>query len=276
MERVYIVLCGLLLIEKYKRGNNEFIFTLKNPHGVEPTCFGRKIESRYGSYCNPKYGPVFCGDKYALDIFVGDYCNREDSCWIENDENSAYKCHSDYKRSLFVNTDGPDKRNKFIVLDYEVYTSEISKDYVYIICKYPAIMWNYIQTNDISEELLKEINDDTELRNDFDLICCDDKRILMKVSRYCLKNPSELLPNTTIVDKQYDSYLREWLGNEYEWKLLYRASEHEYTAKSFHYICDFIKPTLVIIKSTEGWIFGGYATHTWDKYGMYNMVLIIL
>ena len=76
--------------------------------------------------------------------------------------------------------------------------------------------------------------------------------------------------------KKYDSYLREWLGNEYEWKLLYRASEHGYTTKSFHCFCDFIKPTLVIIKSTEGWIFGGYATHTWDNYGMYNMILIIL
>ena len=63
--------------------------------------------------------------------------------------------------------------------------------------------------------------------------------------------------------QSYDDKLREWLGNDYRWKLLYRASEHGYTAESFHECCDNKGPTLVIIKSSEGWIFGGYTTQSW-------------
>ena len=67
---------------------------------------------------------------------------------------------------------------------------------------------------------------------------------------------SSFLKESIINKKQYDRYLKEWLGNEYKWKLLYRASEHDYTGESFHEYCDDKGPTLVIIKSTEGWIFG--------------------
>ena len=66
---------------------------------------------------------------------------------------------------------------------------------------------------------------------------------------YYLKNPSELLVNTQLVNQQYDAKLREWAGN-HKWKLLYRASEHGYTSKSFHECCNDKKPTLIVIKSS--------------------------
>ena len=96
----------------------------------------------------------------------------------------------------------------------------------------------------------------------WDAIHCEDSNIRLKISRYYFKNPSKFLPNTHIVDKKYDSYLRKWVGDN-KWKLLYRSSEHEYTTESFHEYCDDKKPTLVVIKSSEGWIFGGYTTRSW-------------
>ena len=69
--------------------------------------------------------------------------------------------------------------------------------------------------------------------------------------------------------------MREWLGSDYDMKLLYRASEHGYTAKSFHKYCDDKGPTLIIIKSSEGWIFGGYTTQSWSGDGIYNDMIII-
>ena len=67
-----------------------------------------------------------------------------------------------------------------------------------------------------------------------------------------------------LVNKEYDDKLREWNG-DYNWKLIYRASEHGYTARSFHKYCDDVKgPTLIVIKSSEGWIFGGYTTKSWS------------
>ncbi len=75
---------------------------------------------------------------------------------------------------------------------------------------------------------------------------------------------------------EYDSKLKEWIG-DYKWKLIYRTSEHGYSAESFHECCDDVQgPTLIIIKSIEGWILGGYTTQSWkavhpNEYGcIYN------
>ena len=73
---------------------------------------------------------------------------------------------------------------------------------------------------------------------------------------------SPFLRNTIIFGNEYDSYLKEWVC-DYKWKLLYRSSEHDYTAKSFHEYCDDKGPTLIVVKSNEGWIFGGYTTQSW-------------
>ena len=80
---------------------------------------------------------------------------------------------------------------------------------------------------------------------------------------------SPFLRNTILFGQEYDSYLREWVG-DYKWKLLYRASEHGYSSKSFHEHCDDKGPTLIVIKSSGGWIFGGYTTQSWSGDGIYN------
>ena len=76
-------------------------------------------------------------------------------------------------------------------------------------------------------------------------------------------------------NSDYDDILREWLGNDYAMKLIYRASEHGYTAKSFYEYCDDKGPTLIIIKSSEEWIFGGYTTQSWSGDGIDNDMIII-
>ena len=235
---------------------------MKNPHGVEPTQYMKKKDDFFAINCDPGYGPLF-----SSVIHIDDNCNKENSCYIYDQCVSTYECHPEYKSSLFVNTDGPDNRNKFAVLDYEVFGIDNYKDYIYDICKYPDIMMEYIQTKDISEEVLKQFDDERELLTDLDTIHCEDSAIKVKISCYYFKNPSELLPNTQIVNQQYDDKLREWLGSDYKWKLLYRASEHGYTTSSFHEYCDDKKPTLVVIKSSEGWIFGGYTTESWSVDG---------
>ena len=230
----------------------------------------KRNESEYAIECSNYIDPIF-GNHLNKDLLIDDHCNRENSCSIHNDGNEGYECHYEYQSSLFVNTAGPYEKNYFSVLNYEVYCIDSYKDYIYYVCKYPDIIWNYIETNDISEESLQLIFDDKDgLINDFDTIHCDDSNIRLKISRYYLKNYSEFLSNTQIVSKQYDSKLKEWIGNDYKWKLLYRSSEHDYTSKSFHQYCDDKGPTLVIIKSSGGWIFGGYTTRSWSGRSIYN------
>ena len=68
---------------------------------------------------NEKSGPVFGSNGY--DLFIGDRCNEEDSCYINNDGTRGYECHPIWKKSLFVNTDSCEEMNCFCVIDYEVF-----------------------------------------------------------------------------------------------------------------------------------------------------------
>ena len=230
----------------------------------------KRKESRNAIKCNPLNGPCF-GNGY---IKISYNCNKNNSCSIYKDEDEEYELHPEYEYALFVNTAGPEEQNYFTVFDYEVYGIENYKDYIINLCTYPDIIREYIETNHISEESLRQVEDRAELLKDLDAIHCDDSNLRMKILKY-LKNPSEFLPNTEIVNQQYDDKLREWLGNDYKWKLLYRASEHGYSAESFHEYCDDKGPTLIIIKSSGGWIFGGYTTQSWrpNSYCIYNDII---
>ncbi len=245
-----------------KDDDKAFIFTLKNPHGAEPTHFMKKVESDWAIRCRFWDGPIFGNDDNS-DIHINDNCNKENSCSIYNDDTHGYECHPQYRSSLFVNTAGLNEENKFSVLDYEVFGIDYENRYnINRLCKYPDVIWEYIKTNDISEESLKQFDDDARLLSDLDAIHCDDSNIRFKISQYYFKNPSEFLPDTQLINQQYDTILREWTG-DYKWRLIYRASEHEYTTSSFHECCDDKGSTLIVIKSSEGWIFGGYTTQSW-------------
>jgi hypothetical protein len=52
-----------------------------------------------------------------------------------------------------------------------------------------------------------------------------------------------------------------------KWNLIYRASEDGFEPVSFHTKCDSKPNTLVIIKSTNGNVFGGYTEQTWNHGG---------
>ena len=236
---------------------------MKNPHGVEPTRYMKREESDCAINCDPDYGPIFCGSDDYCDICIIDNCNEEVSCSINNNGNSGYECHPQYKKSLFVNISKPDNWNRFSVLDYEVFVIDYKKKYtIDHLCKYPAVIWEYIKTEDISEKSLKHVGDEDELLDDLDAIHCNDSNLRLKIAQYCPKKFSIFLPNTQLVYQKHDDKLREWCG-DYKWKLIYRASEHEYTAKSFHECCDDKGPTLIVIKSNGGDIFGGYTTQSW-------------
>jgi hypothetical protein len=55
-----------------------------------------------------------------------------------------------------------------------------------------------------------------------------------------------------------------------KWNLIYRASQDGFEAFSFHTKCDNKPNTLIIIKSTNGNVFGGYTEQTWNHTGNYK------
>ena len=49
--------------------------------------------------------------------------------------------------------------------------------------------------------------------------------------------------------------------------LLWRGSRDGFDVESFHKLCDGISDTLTVIKSTTGYIFGGYTSVAWASFG---------
>ncbi|KAK8793408.1 hypothetical protein WA158_004767 [Blastocystis sp. Blastoise] len=72
---------------------------------------------------------------------------------------------------------------------------------------------------------------------------------------------------STIIDEELERSLVNWLGKEKKWKLLFRASEHDYLASEFHKYCDNKGETVTIIKhighNNHINIFGGYTDQSW-------------
>ncbi|KAK8798696.1 hypothetical protein WA158_007780 [Blastocystis sp. Blastoise] len=73
---------------------------------------------------------------------------------------------------------------------------------------------------------------------------------------------------STIINRELEKPLVNWLGNEKKWKLLFRASEHSFSLEEFHEYCDNEGETVTLIKHLghrkHENIFGGYTDQSWD------------
>ena len=152
--------------------------------------------------------------------------------------------------------------------------------YIDMKVKYYDVIEDYLKNGKMINEELIKVNSDNgdadELINEMKMIGIELNDTKKEEIRGCF-DPRLLRGSTIIEDTQYDEYLKEWLGSEHKWKLIYRASENNYTGKSFHEHCDNATPTLVIIKSDNDCIFGGYTTQTWSGNGIYyhdNIMII--
>ena len=201
-----------------------------------------------------------CFVDYSFNI--ADFCNFKNESYVRATGHWGYECHPQYKSSLYVNTAGPLDENHFYVMEYEVYTIDNYIDYVYESCKHPDIILDYLKAKDVSPDSLKHIEDDVELFNDLDAINCYDYDIRWKIHKLLLIHPSQYLPRSQIVDMKYDRVLRTWIG-EYRWNLIYRASEHKFNIQSFIDRCKGKGPTIIVLKSINGFIFGAYIAQPW-------------
>jgi len=72
----------------------------------------------------------------------------------------------------------------------------------------------------------------------------------------------EFVESKLLTDDQKRKLL-EWTGKSTA-KLLYSATRDGFTATAFHNLCDKQGMTVTIVKSQAGWLFGGFATRSWD------------
>jgi hypothetical protein len=69
--------------------------------------------------------------------------------------------------------------------------------------------------------------------------------------------------------RQADTILG-WLGKQTKLELLYRASRDGWRTTDFHSRCDNKGATVTVIKSTGGYVFGGYTDLPWASNGQYR------
>ena len=148
--------------------------------------------------------------------------------------------------------------------------------YIYPNFKYIDVIEDYLRNDKkISSGCVKKyynyVNDD-ELIHEMEKIEIKMTLKEKNIIKDYFFHPSTVFLDTNIIDRRYDEKLREWLGNNHNWKLIYRASANGYKGDSFHECCDDVGPTLIVIKSSEGWIFGGYTTQSWSEKGIYIMI----
>lgn len=78
-----------------------------------------------------------------------------------------------------------------------------------------------------------------------------------------------MFPGSVILraDKMHlQSVLNNWFGNSKQnWKLIFRASNHNFSASNFHNICDGVAPLFVIGLGQRGEISGGFTDVPWVK-----------
>ncbi len=57
--------------------------------------------------------------------------------------------------------------------------------------------------------------------------------------------------------------LKSWIGGSFTAKLCWRATRDGWAVSTFHSNCDYKKPTVTIVKVGQ-YVFGGYATESWE------------
>jgi len=79
------------------------------------------------------------------------------------------------------------------------------------------------------------------------------------------KERFKLFHGSSILNVLQSIQLNEWIGlsKTQEWKAIYIATRDGFSGNIFHQKCDNITPTITIIKTPNGNIFGGYTPCNW-------------
>ena len=86
--------------------------------------------------------------------------------------------------------------------------------------------------------------------------------------KYLIRNFSMKIFKPKFLSIKLDLDLVELLSKQFKFKnvtLLYKPSEHQYSASKFHELCDGQGATVTLIKSEFGNIFGGYTNISWSS-----------
>ena len=171
-----------------------------------------------------------------------------------------YGCFDSHFNNACLNNIRYNKQERYIFVDMKLKYLEFIEDYL------KNGKW-------FSEELINKYYD----YFDFNVFINEMKMIGMNLSQEeqdkiedAFYHPIFFSDHSKVIDNKEDDKKLQKLVGYYDWKLIYKASEHGFKREEFHKYCDDKGPTLVVVKSSGGWIFGGYTTQSWSGRGIYD------
>ncbi|KAK8797341.1 hypothetical protein WA158_004549 [Blastocystis sp. Blastoise] len=247
------------------RGNDAFIYYLLDYLN------GKKVY--FDSFCYEEQLELldlfeFCGLPLPMELI--DCKDRNMKKYEENDEVSLFingKKNDIIKEYLIKNdlwnTYVMNYNNGFINYNHIEDSLYMDEKYKYILYITQYVKNGYI---DIEEDKIIDI-DITLLKNEMiELFGNQGKEAVKKL---IMGIPSIFINSKIIEKKCFETPLVNWLGTEKKWKLLFRASEHNYSSQEFHKYCDNKGETVILIKhighNNHINIFGGYTDQNWDS-----------
>ena len=118
---------------------------------------------------------------------------------------------------------------------------------------------------------INELLTDLEAKVEKSNFLNNDIKGLVDLIRKKHESPHEPIPvynfqNSLILDRKLGEQLEHLceFPSDQQWVLIYRGSDDGFGAKDFHAKCDHVRKNLTIIKSIDGYIFGGYTDESWD------------
>eukprot|EP01080_Neovahlkampfia_damariscottae_P003694 gene3694-6508_t len=124
---------------------------------------------------------------------------------------------------------------------------------------------NEIKFDDVDSNVLdivwKVIYDST-----FELDSKSEKKFNKFQKDYNFGFESNLMfPGSKLLKSKYHKIFRKWTGSKKKWKLVYRATKDGWDANDFREKTHEQGPSIVIMQSEMGNIFGGYNCNSWSK-----------
>src|SRR5690606_32454027 len=90
---------------------------------------------------------------------------------------------------------------------------------------------------------------------------------------YLYKDRGKMFKGTTILTTGQSFQLIKWLGVGYEdseWEVAWKGSKDGFNSNIFHQKCNGVGETITVIRSTDGWLFGGYNPDSWNSNSTYG------
>lgn len=137
----------------------------------------------------------------------------------------------------------------------------------------------YLSNNVVQDDLIEKTNTDgvllvqkaTKQKKNLDYLLFDNEHLVfVQKDKTLLIGALGILKGQIISSAilKYDQYVELMklcsFSVDQTWNLIYRASRDGFQSNDFHSKCDNKKNTLVVIKSTNGNIFGGYTQQNWS------------